>query len=93
MTDEIVIPERHPASIGHFPVMPIMPGAVLLAEIAAALGCGAMPLKLRDAKFIRPVLPGMRLQLTATPVEGGSKFELSLADGTLAVSGTMLHDT
>ena len=92
MKREIVIPDFHPATEGHFPSQPIVPGAVLLAEVAAALDLDSAGLKLRDAKFVRPVLPGSYLHLAATPVEGGLKFELSLADGTLAVSGTMLHD-
>jgi 3-hydroxymyristoyl/3-hydroxydecanoyl-(acyl carrier protein) dehydratase len=88
----IAIPENHPATEGHFPGMPIMPGAVLLSEIAAALGLGGKILNLRDAKFTHPVLPGTQLHINAQPVEGGLKFEASLPDGTLALTGSILHD-
>jgi acyl dehydratase len=66
---------------------------VLLAEIAETLGLGGCAVTLRDAKFTRPVLPGDRLKIAASPVEGGMKFEASSLEGTLALSGTMLAGT
>ncbi len=90
MTIEISIPPDHPASDGHFPGAPIVPGAVLLAEIASALGLADGPVTLRDAKFTRPVLPGDRLHIATSPVAGGVKFEASSPEGTLALSGTIL---
>ncbi len=54
------IPEEHPAFAGHFPGSPILPGAVLLAEMiawieeelrCAVVGCASV-------KFLSPVRPG-----------------------------------
>ncbi len=92
MKSEIFISKNHPACDGHFPRAPIVPGAVLLTEIASALGMANQPVFLNNAKFIRPVLPGTRLEVKAEPVTGGMKFELLLTDGTVAVSGTIRHD-
>ncbi len=52
----------HPAGPGHFPGNPIIPGAVLLAEvlrlIAAHLGLALSPCQIKSAKFSHPTRPG-----------------------------------
>ena len=68
---------------GHMPGLPIMPG-VLLIESAAQL-CSLVIeadgsddskvyvlLKVRDFKFVRPVVPGDRLEIHAEMVRGGA---------------------
>ena len=63
-TQEILIPGDHPSAAGHFPGNPIMPGALLLDAVVAAVagvpqGCS----RSRNAKFLRPVAHGTALQL------------------------------
>jgi 3-hydroxymyristoyl/3-hydroxydecanoyl-(acyl carrier protein) dehydratase len=85
---------NHPASVGHFPGNPIMPGAVLLRDIVAAIVgdhgrmvCDAAP----SIKFLHPVRPGDVLALEWT--EGGDgmvRFSATLApDGICAVMGAL----
>jgi len=65
----------HPSTRGHFPGDPIVPAAVLLDEILAAIErvCArpASVLVVKWAKFIRPVRPGDALALEFTEAAGG----------------------
>jgi len=62
---ERVFQPDHPASQGHFPGDPIIPGAVLLSEtlqaIEAGLGASLVPFQITSAKFLHPVRPGDRV--------------------------------
>ena len=79
----------HPAARGHFPGNPIIPGAVLLAEILDTISASACGI--RSAKFLAPVRPGDRLLIRWQKArEDEIKFEASLADGRLALSGLLL---
>ena len=64
-TAERVFPVDHPAALGHFPGNPIIPGAVLLSEIAQAIAAGLDSVsalcQVRSAKFLHPVRPGDRV--------------------------------
>jgi 3-hydroxyacyl-[acyl-carrier-protein] dehydratase len=53
----------HPATIGHFPGNPIVPGAVLLDEVIAAIAAGRSGerIEVSSAKFLDKVRPGERL--------------------------------
>lgn len=57
----------HPTAAGHFPGNPILPGALLLAEvvrvIAGEVGIGCTAYDVRAAKFLRPVRPGDRVEI------------------------------
>lgn len=59
---EKLFPLDHPTSPGHFPGNPIIPGAVLLAEVMLAMetSCNRKlsPYKIKSAKFSHPVRPG-----------------------------------
>jgi 3-hydroxymyristoyl/3-hydroxydecanoyl-(acyl carrier protein) dehydratase len=72
---EKVFPRDHPASQGHFPGNPIIPGAVLLSEtahvIAAGIGCAPAPCQVRSAKFLHPVRPGDRVLIRYSRAAGG----------------------
>jgi 3-hydroxymyristoyl/3-hydroxydecanoyl-(acyl carrier protein) dehydratase len=62
---ERVLQPDHPASQGHFPGNPIIPGAVLLSEtllaIEAGLGVSLVPFQITSAKFLHPTRPGDRV--------------------------------
>ena len=62
---ERVFQPDHPASRGHFPGDPIIPGAVLLSEILmaieAGLGASLVPFQITSAKFLHPTRPGDRV--------------------------------
>jgi 3-hydroxymyristoyl/3-hydroxydecanoyl-(acyl carrier protein) dehydratase len=64
---ERVLQLDHPASRGHFPGDPIIPGAVLLSEtllaIEAALGASLVPFQITSAKFLHPTRPGDRVRI------------------------------
>ena len=69
------LPAEHPSLAGHFPGNPIIPGAVLLDEILAAIeGAQGQPTAawaVKWVKFLRPVRPGDELALEITAAPGG----------------------
>ena len=76
---ERVFQPDHPASQGHFPGDPIIPGAVLLSEtllaIAAALGASLVPFQITSAKFLHPTRPGDRVLIEfSRPARGEVRF-------------------
>lgn len=78
----------HPAAQGHFPGDPVIPGAVLLAEVLRAieseLGVTAMPCEITSAKFLSPVRPGDRLLVEfGRSAEGGITFTGSVQGKTV----------
>ncbi len=64
MPGEWRVPPDHAAFAGHFPGRPIVPGVILLdqALLHAQARWGAGPWTIAQAKFLRPVGPGERLQ-------------------------------
>jgi len=93
------VPADHPVFAGHFPGQPLLPGALLVAEVLeTARGVPALRARLGDApalaavKFLSPVRPGRHLHITLQPEAGASsgvRFEVRCDDagGTLAASG------
>ena len=96
---------NEPYFAGHFPNAPVMPG-VLLIECAAQL-CSLvvgdtksepdklyMLLKVKDFKFLKPVIPGDRLEISVNvTMSSGSAYEFSaeiFCDGILKAKGNML---
>ncbi len=59
--------QSHPSGAGHFPGNPIIPGALLLAEvvseIASASGRELEAAAVRSAKFFHPVRPGDSVEI------------------------------
>jgi 3-hydroxyacyl-[acyl-carrier-protein] dehydratase len=81
-----------PAANGHFPGNPIIPGAVLLRDIVAAIDHASRcsRCEIRSAKFRRPVRPGDTLVVSWTPADGEVRFSCRLADSEQpAVTGVL----
>lgn len=64
---DLSLPADHPTAEGHFPGNPIMPGAVLLAEVLNAIekemGDVALPYVIKAAKFFSPARPGDHVRI------------------------------
>ena len=90
------VPDDHPAFAGHFPGQPLLPGALLLAQVLeAAQGVPALATRLGVhptlvvAKFLAPVRPGAELRISLEPEAGAARgvcFEVRIGDS-LAASG------
>ncbi|SCK54152.1 Acyl-coenzyme A synthetase/AMP-(fatty) acid ligase [Variovorax sp. HW608] len=90
------VPEDHPAFAGHFPGQPLLPGALLVAEVLEAVrGVPALSARLGPtptlaaAKFLSPVRPGSTLAIDLVPETGASRglrFEVRCGD-VVAASG------
>lgn len=83
------VPRDHPAFAGHFPGHPILPGAVILAEVMAAIEAatarGPESWEITSAKFLAPVQPGTALVLQHEPTRsGGVSFEVRDERGVIA---------
>jgi acyl-CoA synthetase (AMP-forming)/AMP-acid ligase II len=74
---------EHPSAKGHFPGNPIIPGAVLLREVVAAIsGPDGVPASLREilwAKFHLPVRPGDTLGIRWSEIGDEVRFVCSIA--------------
>lgn len=92
-----VVPATHPSLPGHFPGNPVVPGVVLLAYVQAAIEAAHGPLaalRLPQAKFVRPLLPGqaasIELERPAADPAGARRWRFRVlreADGVLLASG------
>jgi 3-hydroxymyristoyl/3-hydroxydecanoyl-(acyl carrier protein) dehydratase len=94
---DITLAADHPTRAGHFPGNPIIPGAVLLREIADLIVAGHPGRACREvisAKFLHPVRPGDTITVTWNDaIEGRVRFVCCLApDGHDAVSGALRLD-
>ena len=79
----------HPTAAGHFPSDPIIPGALLLDEVIAAIA-GDRALTIRAAKFLRPVRPGERVNLRWQSDGGVAAFECRrFGEDGLVMTGTL----
>jgi 3-hydroxymyristoyl/3-hydroxydecanoyl-(acyl carrier protein) dehydratase len=90
---ELHFPSDHPTVAGHFPSHPIVPGALMLDEVVAAIAGEASDsgVLIRSAKFLQPVCPGESVNLRWQSVAGGAvKFECRLVGrDSLAMMGTL----
>jgi 3-hydroxymyristoyl/3-hydroxydecanoyl-(acyl carrier protein) dehydratase len=85
----------HPASIGHFPGNPIIPGAVLLNEILDTISstehASPVSFEISSAKFLRPVRPGDTVVVTwEVRANGEIRFEcMVMPDDRTALMGVL----
>lgn len=92
-----VVDAGHPCLDGHFPGRPVVPGVVLLAQVQAALEALQGPLgalRLPQAKFVRPLLPGEPARVELEPAGAGRwRFRvLREADGAMLAGGEIVLD-
>lgn len=83
----------HPAFAGHFPGMPIVPGAVLLDEalhaIGRLLGTDMSACQISSVKFLSPVRPGEPVALQyETASNGAIRFDI-LSDERRIATGSI----
>jgi len=93
---EKVFQHDHPASQGHFPGNPMIPGAVLLDEtlraIATGSDAGLAPFRIRSAKFLHPARPGdrMLIRFSRTP-EGEIRFTCAVGETPVLTGQVSCH--
>jgi 3-hydroxyacyl-[acyl-carrier-protein] dehydratase len=92
----ICIDAGHPALPGHFPGDPLVPGVILLEQVALAVRAwrGQRLARVLEAKFMAPLLPAQAavLRLTEAAASGSSpvnpdtriRFEIRRDDSLLA---------
>lgn len=98
---------NEPYFMGHFPGAPIMPGVLLIESAAQLCSLVIAPegaaqddnkmyvlLKVKDFKFLRPVIPGDRLEIEVKAVmisAAAAEFSAVIScDGTIRAKGSML---
>lgn len=79
------IAENHPTGAGHFPGNPIIPGALLLAEvlhcIGQAEGLNITSCNVKSAKFQHPARPGDRVEIEYSySAQGLIDFKCTVAE-------------
>ena len=83
----------HPALPGHFPRQPLVPGVLLLEQLALALRAwrGQRLVRVPEAKFVAPLLPGeaAQLQLTSTAASPSRVHFRIERDGMLLARGVI----
>jgi len=89
---EKLFPLEHPTSLGHFPGNPIIPGAVLLAEVILAMEANfnrkLLPYKIKSAKFSHPVRPGDRFVIEFPEmIQNEIKFQCRVGENTVLTGG------
>lgn len=98
---------NEPYFIGHFPETPIMPGVLLIESAAQLCSLVIAPensaedadklyvlLKVKEFKFLKPVIPGDTLNIEVTcTMSGGGAYEFAAVirvDGAVKAKGSML---
>jgi len=92
---ERVFQPDHPASQGHFPGDPIIPGAVLLSEtlmaIEASTGASLVPFQITSAKFLHPTRPGDRVLIEFSRTARGEVTFTCAVGGRPVLTGQICH--
>jgi 3-hydroxymyristoyl/3-hydroxydecanoyl-(acyl carrier protein) dehydratase len=84
----------HACLPGHFPGSPLVPGVMLLEEVALALRDwrGQRLARVLEAKFVGPLLPEQEARIALTEAQGRVRFEIHRGDDLLArgsIEGTI----
>ena len=87
----LCIDAKHPALPGHFPGQPLVPGVILLEQLALALHAwrGQRLAGVLEAKFVAPLLPDQMATLRLTEADAERmrfRFEIR-RDGILLARG------
>ena len=86
-------PADHPAGPGHFPGDPIVPGAMLLDVLVAALHPDGWSGEIEAAKFHHAVRPGDSMAVTHTTEGDKTRFTCRLAGSNEILLSGMLRST
>lgn len=88
VTASFSIPLTHAAMAGHFPGNPVVPGVVVLDHVIGVLASSGVPLlrmrRLRQVKFIEPLLPDQIATVTAAVGDAVLSFSVTRGDRTIA---------
>lgn len=89
---DFVVPHDLPCFAGHFPAMPLVPGALLLdwaiAEMTARWQA-SVPITVKLCKFLKPVFPGDALHLRVGVV--GQRVDFVWTNGSQSVCAGVLN--
>jgi 3-hydroxymyristoyl/3-hydroxydecanoyl-(acyl carrier protein) dehydratase len=80
------VPSTHPALPGHFPGHPLVPGVVVLEQVARALRAwrDERLVRVAEAKFVAPLLPGESAELSLSGADSRVRFEIRRGGALLA---------
>ena len=84
---DLLIPADHPSAAGHFPGNPIIPGALLLDAMVAAIG--QANITVQNVKFLIPIPHGTALQLRWQGEGAKYRFECRTGENALVMSGIL----
>jgi len=90
-SQNFTVPASHPSAAEHFPGNPIIPGALLLDTMVAAVAGAQAGVVIEAAKFLQPVRHGEPLQLRwQTLNEDRFRFECRVVrDDSLVLTGML----
>ncbi len=86
----------HPTAAGHFPGNPIIPGALLLAEVLRCIeqaeGARFVSCNINAAKFLQPVRPGDTVAIEyVVSARGAIEFQCDVAGIRVLTGGVVAN--